>query len=368
MMIIGFLATGIFMVFSTGLNRKEVTKNAEKASSGTGGFNYLLETSIPILTNPETPNGRMELDLPEEATIVPFQVRRGDDASCLNLNRILQPEIIACNPALFDRRSAFSFVSSSSELDPIHPWLSLEQTLEGGLLPAIADQGVIQWGMGKSVGDTLFYKDEEGRELRLKLIGGMAGSVLQGKVIISSENFSRAFPSISGSSLFLLDLPGKEQAMKELKSSWHAYGPEVVTTRERLITFYSVESTYLHIFLLLGAIALLIGTLGLGILLYRITVEQLPEYALMSALGFHPSQLFRLLMIERWYIILVSVLVGILPALLSSLPSLTSPLYASLWVWPPAILILVILSGLAGSFVAIKMAFRHRLAATLKSE
>ncbi len=368
MMIISFLATGIFMVFSTGLNRKEVTKNSEKASSGTGGFNYFLETSIPILTNPETPNGRMELDLPEEAIIVPFQVRRGDDASCLNLNRILQPEIIACNPALFDRRSAFSFVSSSSELDPIHPWLSLEQTLEGGLLPAIADQGVIQWGMGKSVGDTLFYKDEEGRELRLKLIGGLAGSVLQGKVIISAENFSRAFPSISGSSLFLLDLPGKEQAMKELKSSWHAYGPEVVTTRERLITFYSVESTYLHIFLLLGAIALLIGTLGLGILLYRITVEQLPEYALMSALGFHPSQLFRLLMIERWYIILVSVLVGILPALVSSLPSLTSPLYASLWVWPPAILILVILSGLAGSFVAIKMAFRQRLAAALKSE
>jgi putative ABC transport system permease protein len=368
MMIVGFLATGIFMVFSTGLNRKEVTKNADKASSGTGGFNYFVETSIPILANPETHPGRMDLDLPAEATIVSFQVKKGDDASCLNLNRILQPEIIACNPAEFDRRSSFTFVSSSSELNALHPWLSLEQTLEGGLLPAIADQGVIQWGMGKSVGDTLFYKDEEGRELRLKLIGGLAGSVLQGKVIISAENFSRAFPSVSGSSLFLLDLPGQEKDMKELKSSWHSYGPEVVTTKERLITFYSVESTYLHIFLLLGAIALLIGTLGLGILLYRITVEQLPEYALLSSLGFQKSQLFRLLMVERLFLILVAVLVGIIPALLSSLPSLTSPLYASLWVWPPVILILVILSGLAGSFVAIKLAFRQRLAVALRSE
>jgi ABC-type antimicrobial peptide transport system permease subunit len=368
MMIVGFLATGIFMVFSTGLNRKEVTKNADKASSGTGGFNYFVETSIPILANPETHPGRMDLDLPAEATIVSFQVKKGDDASCLNLNRILQPEIIACNPAEFDRRSSFTFVSSSSELNALHPWLSLEQTLEGGLLPAIADQGVIQWGMGKSVGDTLFYKDEEGRELRLKLIGGLAGSVLQGKVIISAENFFRAFPSVSGSSLFLLDLPGQEKDMKELKSSWHSYGPEVVTTKERLITFYSVESTYLHIFLLLGAIALLIGTLGLGILLYRITVEQLPEYALLSSLGFQKSQLFRLLMVERLFLILVAVLVGIIPALLSSLPSLTSPLYASLWVWPPVILILVILSGLAGSFVAIKLAFRQRLAVALRSE
>jgi len=368
LMIISFLATGIFLVFSTGLNRKEVTRNADKASSGTGGFDYFLETSIPVLTDPETAKGREELDLPGEATLVPFQVRKGDDASCLNLNRILQPEIIACNPAELDKRSSFSFVTTTRDLNPDHPWLSLDQLLKDGVVPAIADQGVIQWGMGKSVGDTLFYKDEEGRVLRLKLIGGLAGSVLQGKVVVGSANFSRAFPSVSGNSLFLLELPGKEQAIKELKSSWHSYGPEVVTTRERLITFYSVESTYLQIFLMLGAIALLIGTLGLGILLYRITVEQLPEYALLSSLGFQKSQLFRMLMVERLFLILVSVLVGIIPALLGSLPALTSPLYASLWVWPPVILLVVVLSGLTGSYIAIKMAFRHQLAGALRSE
>ena len=368
LMMVSFLATGIFLVFSTGLNRKEVTKNAGKASSGTGGFNYFMETSIPVLTNLATAKGREELDLPAEAILVPFQVRQGDDASCLNLNRILQPEIIAFHPAEFDKRSSFTFVSRTIELDPIHPWLSLEQSLNDGVIPAIADQGVIQWGMGKSVGDTLFYKDEEGKLLRLKLIGGLAGSVFQGKVIIAAEHFSRIFPSVSGSSLFLLDLPGKEQTIEALKTSWHAYGPEVVTTRERLITFYSVESTYLQIFLMLGAIALLIGTVGLGILLYRITVEQLPEYALLSSLGFQQSQIFRLLIVERLLLILASVLIGIIPALLSSLPSLTSPLYASLWVWPPVILLLIILSGLAGSYIAIKMAFRQKLAVTLRNE
>jgi len=368
LMILSFLATGIFLVFSTGLNRKEVTKNAEKASSGTGGFNYFVETSIPVLSNLEIPQGREELDLPEDAVVVPFQVRKGDDASCLNLNRIVQPEIIACNTTIFDKRSSFTFASRTAELDISHPWLSLEQTLEGGAIPAIADQGVIQWGMGKRVGDTLHYKDEEGKVLRLKLIGGLASSVFQGKVIISSAHFSRAFPSISGTSLFLLDLPGKDSHSELLKSSWLAYGPEVVTTRERLITFYSVESTYLHIFLILGAIALLIGTMGLGILLYRITAEQLPEYALLSSLGFQKSQMFRLLMVERLFLILVAVLTGIIPALLSSLPSLTSPLYASLWVWPPVILLLIILSGLAGSYIAVKMALRQRLAVALRSE
>ena len=368
LMIISFLATGIFLVFSTGLNRKEVTKNAERASSGTGGFTYFVETSIPVLSNIETPKGREELDLPEDAVVVPFQVRRGDDASCLNLNRIVQPEIIACNTTAFDKRSSFSFASRTAELDNSHPWLSLDQTLSGGVIPAIADQGVIQWGMGKSVGDTLYYKDEEGKVLRLKLIGGLASSVFQGKVIISASQFAKAFPSISGTSLFLLDLPGKDRNPEQLKSSWHAYGPEVVTTKERLITFYSVESTYLHIFLMLGAVALLIGTLGLGILLYRITVEQLPEYALLSSLGFHKTQIFSLLIYERLFLILIAVVIGVIPALLSALPSLTSPLYASLWVWPPVLLLLIIASGVAGSYLAIKMAFRQKLAAALRSE
>ena len=64
------------------------------------------------------------------------------------------------------------------------------------------------------------------------------------------------------------------------------YGPEINRATDRLLSFYTVENTYLNIFLMLGALGLLIGTLGLGILIFRITFEQIPEYALLLALGF----------------------------------------------------------------------------------
>jgi len=58
---------------------------------------------------------------------------------------------------------------------------------------------------------------------------------------------------------------------------------------------------------------------------------------------------------------LVSVLIGLIPAVLSALPSLMSSLYANLWIWLPAISVLVILSDATFSFVAIRLALRQNL-------
>ncbi len=367
-LIVSFLAVGVFLVVSTGLNRKDLTKNADMHASGTGGFNYYLQTTIPVLTNPDTPKGRDEFNLSSDTEIVPFQVRKGDDASCLNLNRIMKPEIIACDPAVLDKRASFSFVSNTVEADPDHPWLALNKLLKDGVIPAFADQTVIQWGVGKSVGDTLIYSNEAGKILRLKLIGGLANSVFQGKVIIAEEYFAREFPSISGSSLFLIDIPEKPINQDELRSNWHAFGPEVEKTIDRLLTFYQVESTYLNIFLMLGALALLIGTIGLGILLYRITLEQIPEYSLLISIGFQKPAIFKLVLLERLFMIFIAVLTGIMPAVVSAIPSLSSSLYAGLWIWLPVISILVLLSGITGSYLAIRMAFRQNLVQAMRNE
>jgi putative ABC transport system permease protein len=367
-LIISFLATGVFLVVSTGLNRKDLAVNSGNHASGTGGFSYWIETSIPVLNTPDTPKGREELDLPANAEIVSFQVRKGDDASCLNLNKIVQPEIIAINPMVFDKRSSFSFAGVSEGVDPEHPWLSLDQPLKDGVIPAFADQTVIQWELGKSLGDTLFYTNEEGKVVRLKLIGGLANSVLQGKVIIAEKHFAEAFPTVSGSTLFLIDLPEKESNLDDLKSSWRIFGPEITKTSDRLLAFYSVESTYLNIFLMLGAIALLIGTIGLGILLYRITLEQVPEYALLVSIGYKKSLIIKLVMQERLFLIVLSVLAGIVPAVLSGLPTLTSSLYANLWIWLPIISGLVLLSGLAGSFMAIRIAINQNLVVAIRND
>ena len=54
-------------------------------------------------------------------------------------------------------------------LDGEAPWLSLNGEPGGGLIPAVADETVIKWGLGLNVGDTLNYRNSEGREMKLLL-------------------------------------------------------------------------------------------------------------------------------------------------------------------------------------------------------
>ncbi|MBV5315855.1 MAG: ABC transporter permease [Prolixibacteraceae bacterium] len=367
-MIVSFLSVGVFMVVSTGLNRKDLTSKAELPSSGTGGYNYFVETTMPVLFDANSKQGREDLNIPETAELVQFQSQPGDDASCLNLNKISRPRLIACNPAAFDQRGAFTFATRTDDLDTQHPWLTLIKTLADEVIPAIADQTVIQWGLMKSVGDTLMYKTEDGKDLKLKLVGGLANSVFQGNVIIAEDHFNRAFPSVSGSNVFLIDVPDTTAVASDLQTGMRNYGPEISRTTDRLLSFYTVENTYLNIFLMLGALGLLIGTLGLGILIFRITFEQIPEYALLLSLGFSKPIIQRIVMREKLFLMIISVLIGLIPAVLSGLPTLISSLYASLWIWLPAISVLVILSGAVFSFVAIRMAFKQNLVQALRNE
>jgi hypothetical protein len=63
-----------------------------------------------------------------------------------------------------------------------------------------------------------------------------------------------------------------------------------------------------------------------------------------------------------------SVLIGLIPVVLSTLPSLMSSLYSNLWIWLPAISVLVIQSGSIFSFVAVRMVFRQNLMQALRNE
>ena len=365
---ISFLSIGIFLVISTGLFRKESSPSLKNPTSGTGGYDYFVETTLPVLTDPATSQTREELGVPKDAEIISFHVQPGDDASCLNLNRISRPRIIACNPSQFDRRTSFKFNSGTKDLDPEHPWLSLTRKLQDNVIPAFADQTVIQWSLGKKMGDTLIYKDEAGALLKLRLIGGLENSVFQGNVIISEDYFTKAFPSVSGANLFLVQARLNPEAKKEFEDGWRHYGAEITSAADRLLSFDTIENTYLNIFLMLGSLGLLIGTIGLGILIFRITLEQIPEYALLLSIGFQKAAIFRMLLIEKLALIAAAVFAGILPAAISALPILISSQPTSLWIWLPSIALVVLISGIICSFIAIKLALKQDLTVSLRSE
>jgi ABC-type antimicrobial peptide transport system permease subunit len=80
----------------------------------------------------------------------------------------------------------------------------------------------------------------------------------------------------------------------------------------------------LSIFTLLGILALILGTVGLGIVLIRNIIERAGEIGLFKAVGFGPVHIFRIFFLEYFFLIGVGILAGFLAAILATLPGLLS--------------------------------------------
>ena len=343
-------------MLSTGLNRKDLVSNADKASSGTGGYSYFIETTLPILIDINSDEGVEEFGFDNKnVEFVQFRALPGDDASCLNLNKIAQPRVLGFNEQLLDNKNAFTFITKTEDLNEEHAWLSLNKTLDNNVIPAIADQTVIQWSLGKSVGDTISLVKESGDTVVLKLIGGLANSIFQGNILIAEKHFLKYFPSVSGSTIILAD---GDIDKEELKSSLRNYGAEISSTKERLLTFYQIENTYLNIFLQLGALGLLIGTFGLGIVIFRSLMEQRDEFSIMQAVGYSKRRLMLLITIENMITVELAIFIGALSAIVSAIPSLQSNLYGDLIYWAIAIAFIVWVTALICTIFAARNILR----------
>lgn len=322
--VVTLFALGTFVVVSTGSNKLDLFANAQNKKSGTGGFLFFAETTMPVLFDINNPDKRNEEGLTGNFHVVQFRKVEGDDASCLNLNRIVQPAILGVNPEELEDR--FSFAGNAGVADHADPWTALDSVFEDGTIPAIADQTVIQWGLGMKTGDILLYQNETGDTLRLRLIAGTKPSLFQGYVIISEKHFLANYPASSGTSVFLVDgAPESQEAIgEELSSVFRDYGWEMTTTARRLVEFYSVTNTYLSIFLALGALGLILGTAGLAVILARTLLERRREIAVMISLGFSVRAIFSILSSEYMILLATGVLTGFAASVIAVLPAFLS--------------------------------------------
>jgi putative ABC transport system permease protein len=368
---IGILACGIFIVVAVGANRKSSIQNAEQRDSGTGGFALFAETSIPFVGDLNSEKDRRQLGLEKgEGSVVQMRLREGEDASCLNLNRVQSPKILGIKPEEFSSRGAFSFVKISEEVDKNNPWLVLNQKYDNNTIPAIADQTVIVWGLGKSVGDTLMYRDESGRQLNLKLVGGLANSVFQGHVIVSEAALLQAFPSSSGYRVFLIDTPFEKSKTLAENFSWALsdYGIQLSTTSERLAAFNTIENTYLSIFLALGGLGLILGSIGMGVVVMRNILERRNELALLNAVGFQPKSIRLLLVSEYWLLLVIGLIIGVITAGISAFPAILSPGTEIPYSTIVFLLAAVLISGGFWPLLATKLASRRNILTDLRNE
>ncbi len=319
--IFALLALGSFVIAVTALNKKNTVDSSEDSHNGTGGYEFTAETTIPILRDLNDPATRIEYSLPAHAGFLQFHAAYDDQASCLNLNRIANPRILATNPVQLDGR--FSFSEMLPQLNASHPWLSLNQDF-GNLIPAIADQTVIQWGLGMKLGDTLHYVGSRGERVELLLVGGLSNSLFQGHVLISDKHFGEHFSSGNGTSFLLVDCPQNQKTVvaEALNLTFRDKGWFMQDSVDKLAEFNSIENTYLSIFFLMGAFGMLLGIIGLSIFLIRNMLERKNELALFKAMGFGNGTILAILLYENMTLFLAGILSGSLSAFIAAAPTL----------------------------------------------
>jgi len=374
-MTIILLALGTFTIIITGANRQTLYGVEKSRSSGTGGFLFWAETTVPLMYNLNTDNGRKKLGLSDENVLnnvdfLQFYSLDGDDASCLNLNQVAQPRILGINPDDFNNRQAFSFKNLKKGLSKNNPWLELEKSFGTDIIPAIADQTVITWGLKKKVGDTLIYFNEQGKKVKLLLIAGLNNSIFQGNILISDENFRKHFPSEGGSKIMLIDASDsdKNELSELLQSRLVDYGIQITNNTERLAEFNSITNTYLSVFMALGGLGVIIGTIGLGIVLYRNMLERKQELAIMIALGYTNKHIFRLVFNENLLLLVAGLMCGLLAALIGILPSLISPSFTIPGFFMFGLIAIVFISGLIWIYFPAKRILKGNLIESLRNE
>jgi len=387
--LIGVLAGGVFLLVAVSAFHGDPRQDAPRRRSGTGGFALYAESALPVYDDLNSAAGQAVYDLApsamEDAAVVPLRVHAGDDASCLNLNRAQQPRLLGVPTAELARRHAFTFVQTLAPAPtaPAAPrpgghvadaagrgWLALSQPQPDGAVPAIGDEQTVTWALGRKLGDTLPCTDERGRTFQLRIVGVLAGSILQGSLLIAERNFIARFPSTAGYRAFLIDAPADRAAAvaAALTEALQDRGLAVLPAWRRLAEFMEVENTYLGIFQALGGLGLLLGSLGLGLLVGRNVLERRGELALLLALGFRRPDLQRLVLSEHALLVVLGLVIGVTAAVLAILPALLAP-GAELPLGQLGLLLAGLAAGgLGWSWLAVRAALRGPLLPALRNE
>jgi putative ABC transport system permease protein len=375
MAIAAMLACGSFLVAAVGINRIESGRDARQRDAGTGGFALVGESSLPVVHDLNEAAGREFFSLDEKklsgVSIVPFRVRDGDEASCLNLNRAQKPRLLGVNPAQLAGRRAFTFTKLDERAAWTlgHPWNALATSAKGEVA-AIGDAASLQWALGKKVGDTVDYTDERGRPFKLRIVGAVANSILQGNLVIDEAEFVKRFPGETGYRFFLVDAPAPAAAdvSAALTRGLRDVGLELTPTATRLAAFNAVQNTYLSTFQVLGGLGLLLGSIGLGVVVLRNVLERRGELALLLAVGFRPRAVKWMVVSEHGALLALGLLSGILAALVAVLPGLLAPGSERHYLSLIATLAAVFVSGALWTWVAAGLALRGPLLKALRNE
>ncbi len=372
---ISLIASATFIIVAVDSFRHREGAATFERSSGTGGFPLLAESLLPLVKDPNSREGKEELNLAtadlENVTLTRFRVQPGDDASCLNLYQPQNPKIIAPTDD-FLQSDRFSFQSSlpGSNEEQSNPWLLLNRAIDDGAIPVIADANSLTYVLHLKLGDELVL-EHGGQPIRVRVVATLSGSLFQSELLMSEKNFIRSFPEQQGYRFFLIDLPTGGQATAvtaALEDRLADFGFDVQSTSERLANVHRVENTYLPTFQMLGGLGLILGTIGLAAVLLRNVLERRRELALMRAVGYNAQHFTLMIVAENAFLLFAGLITGAVCAFLAITPVFISrqgqPFNISLGL----LLLAVLVSGLFASIAATWVTIRMPLLSALRAE
>ncbi len=390
---VGLIASATFVIVAVAAGHRNPAVETPDKNSGNGGFSLVAESSTPITYDLNTNAGMQKVGLSsegnptdaaprnkllDEMTVMPFRVKPGENASCLNLYQTQLPTVLGATPEMIER-GGFKFVGADRE----NPWTMLDEQLEPvpftnsegkeftlPAYPVFGDMNTLQYSLHKAVGDVVPVPNETSPEFALKIVGMMDGSIFQGVLVLSETNFNQIFPEEAGYSYFLVETPPetKGELSNLLESGLHDYGFDAESVGRRLESFLEVQNTYLSTFQALGGLGLLLGTLGLATVMLRNVLERRSELALLRAVGFLNSRLVILVLCENAFLLVWGLLAGTLSALIAMSPHLVTIGADVPWETVAVILGAVALVGMLAALLAVYEAVRTPVLATLRAE
>jgi hypothetical protein len=302
---------------------------------------------------------------------VSFRLQPGDDSSCLTLYQAKRPRILGA-PDQMIQRGGFSFSGTMAESqdERQNPWLLLNRTFEDGAIPVIGDDSSVLWLLKSGLGKDFVVTDERDREITLRFVALLSGSVLRNELIVAEPQFKRLFPSRSGKQFFLIDAPVDVAGALEtdLERDLAPFSMDVVSTTDLLNDYLAVQNTYLSTFQTLGGLGLVLGTLGLAAVMLRNVWERRKELALLSAVGFSRAGIGLMVLSENALVLVAGLVSGCLAAGVAVAPTLLQDPAEVGWRSVALTLAGVLVFGFGASSLALVPALRGRMIDALRSE
>ncbi|HUS79853.1 MAG TPA: ABC transporter permease, partial [Armatimonadota bacterium] len=374
LLVIGLLAAAAFVVVAVAANSRNFSAlDVTSKRSGTGGFSLLATSSIPLPYDFGTPEGRAALGFPPEdeqvfegVQTISLLASPGEDMSCLNIARPSHPRVLGISDRMIERDGFRLSARGGGD----NPWKALLARRDDGTIPAFGDAASVQWQLHSGRGKTYSLPTEDGGTATLRFVGLLSGSIFQSEILVHKSQLKRLYPSVDAPSYFLIATPPErtEQVAEALRRNLGDAGLRVRSTAEVLNAYISVQNTYLSMFLALGGLGLMLGSVGLVAVLLRSALERRGEFALMLATGFDRSDLSRILVYEHAGLLVIGLAMGTIAALVAVAPQLVSSVSSVNWLALLIVLLGILIVGLAACALSARIVVRGSLIEALREE